>query len=458
MILSAMLIMGLLFGVDIPTSSHASQDTRSKIQGTSPQTPQGVCQGFTDVPAHEYFCLSLISLTTRGAVSGYSTSPPCTTGTPCFRPYENVSRQQFSKMLVVYFQWPINTSGGPHFTDVLPGSTFYDYIETAYNRQIMTGYTTSPPCTTGVPCFMPGNSVTRGQMAKMVSNAAGFNDSVTGRTPSYYDVPSGDPFFVYVERLVMHNVVNQYPPGASPQPSCGSATLPCFFLGNSALRADTVIHLATGWARMVGNTQQGSFNNGQVLPYKGGPYPTYDGVWVYMTTPDPTTYNGQWQAGPVGVGDRYNGHYIESGPQKKCDPFCNIHPYGTWNDGGTGHGYYWDTNTNLAGGSTYAYKSLYFGGTGGQWQSQFCSSGCQGLVTSGDLGFRLPYVIAGGESNDMSVRFGSLTASAAQASINGVWNFWCYNPALTPFRTLDGKTNGNTTPGACSNYGWTVTY
>jgi hypothetical protein len=63
---------------------------------------------------------------------------------------------------MVKYGWQINTSGGPHFSDVPPEQPFYAYIETAYNRQIVTGYGSS---------FLPGNDTTRGQFAKMLSQA-----------------------------------------------------------------------------------------------------------------------------------------------------------------------------------------------------------------------------------------------------------------------------------------------
>lgn len=148
--------------------SGASVDSGSLAQVARPEHPQGVCRNFVDVPAHEYFCLSTAKLLDRGAVDGYNTNPPCTSGIPCFMPYNNVTRGQFSKMLVLYFQMPIDTAGGPHFRDVSPQHEFYRYIETAYNRGIISGYADGT--------FRPGNNVTRGQMAKIVSNSAGFND------------------------------------------------------------------------------------------------------------------------------------------------------------------------------------------------------------------------------------------------------------------------------------------
>ena len=59
--------------------------------------------------------------------------------------------------------WTIDTSGGPHFTDVPASQTFYTYIETAYHHAIISGYADGT--------FRPGNNATRGQIAKIVYNA-----------------------------------------------------------------------------------------------------------------------------------------------------------------------------------------------------------------------------------------------------------------------------------------------
>ena len=57
------------------------------------------------------------------------------------------------------------------FTDVPYGSPFWLYVERAAAHGVIAGYTSSPPCTTGVPCFMAGNNVTRGQTSKFIANA-----------------------------------------------------------------------------------------------------------------------------------------------------------------------------------------------------------------------------------------------------------------------------------------------
>ncbi|MGA7730454.1 MAG: S-layer homology domain-containing protein, partial [Chloroflexia bacterium] len=68
-----------------------------------------------------------------------------------------------------------DTPGPQQFEDVLPGSTFYDWIWRLADRGIMSGYPCGGP---GEPCnppdnrpyFRPGNNATRGQASKIVAN------------------------------------------------------------------------------------------------------------------------------------------------------------------------------------------------------------------------------------------------------------------------------------------------
>ena len=69
--------------------------------------------------------------------------------------------------------WNPNVAGGPHFRDVPTTDPFYEYIETAYNRYILSGYS----CGSGCLEFRPNANATRGQICKIVYNA------VTGPKP-----------------------------------------------------------------------------------------------------------------------------------------------------------------------------------------------------------------------------------------------------------------------------------
>jgi hypothetical protein len=107
------------------------------------------------------------------------------------------------------------------------GSTFYIYIRCLACRGIVSGYSDGT--------FRPNNNITRGQIAKMVSNAAGFNDDVTGRW-TYHDVPSTQTFWTWIERLTIHQVMSGYPCGRPNEP-CDPENRPFFRLGNAATRS-----------------------------------------------------------------------------------------------------------------------------------------------------------------------------------------------------------------------------
>ncbi len=120
------------------------------------------------------------------------------------------------------------------FTDVAPGSTFWEFVERVYLHGVVGGYGTNPPCTTGVPCFLPGNSVTRGQIAKFVSNAANYTDPIPPSQQTFTDVAPGSTFWEVVERVYLHGVVAGY----SSSPPCTTG-VPCFLPGNNVTRGQT---------------------------------------------------------------------------------------------------------------------------------------------------------------------------------------------------------------------------
>src|SRR5437588_10190403 len=104
------------------------------------------------------------------------------------------------------------------FSDVLVGSTFYPYIHCLACRGIINGY---PDGT-----FKPNNNVTRGQLSKIISNAAGFSDAQT--TQMFQDVPVGSTFQVYIGRLASRGYIGGYPCGGAGEPCVPPANLPYF--------------------------------------------------------------------------------------------------------------------------------------------------------------------------------------------------------------------------------------
>jgi hypothetical protein len=151
---------------------------------------------FSDVAFNHYAYEPVYDLGTHHIVNGYAD------GT--FRPNAPTTRAQVAKMVVLTVGWPINTTGGPHFTDVQVGSTFYDYIETAYNHGIISGYVDGT--------FHPGANVTRGQLMKIVAGAAGWKINTTGG-PHFTDVPVGSTFYNYIETAYNNGFINGYDDG-----------------------------------------------------------------------------------------------------------------------------------------------------------------------------------------------------------------------------------------------------
>jgi hypothetical protein len=156
---------------------------------------------FSDVHPSDYFYEDVRCVYCLGAVSGYSD------GT--FRPFNNTTRGQMTKIIVLALRIPIATpTGTPTFNDVPSGSAFYDYVETAAANGIVSGYTDGS--------FRPNAYVTRGQLSKIVVTAANHVYGWTILNPptaTFSDVPPGSAFYTYVETAVCHGVISGYSDG-----------------------------------------------------------------------------------------------------------------------------------------------------------------------------------------------------------------------------------------------------
>jgi beta propeller repeat protein len=152
--------------------------------------------GYSDVHAGDYFAIPVQGLACVGAINGYSD------GT--FRPYNPTTRAQLCKIVVLGEGLTLNTSGGPHFSDVPVGSTFYNVIETAYHRGIISGYSDGT--------FQPGALVTRGQLSKIIVVAQGWTQDTSGG-PHFSDVPVGNIFYPFVETAYHHGIISGYSDG-----------------------------------------------------------------------------------------------------------------------------------------------------------------------------------------------------------------------------------------------------
>jgi hypothetical protein len=108
-------------------------------------------------------------------------------------------------------------------------------------RGILGGYTCGGP---GEPCdanhnsyFRPGALITRGQIAKIVSNSAAFVDD-PGPTPpqQYEDVAAANPFYLFIYRLTLHHDISGYTCGGVGEPCVPPANRPYFRYGANASR------------------------------------------------------------------------------------------------------------------------------------------------------------------------------------------------------------------------------
>ncbi|MDQ5826406.1 MAG: S-layer homology domain-containing protein [Chloroflexota bacterium] len=108
------------------------------------------------------------------------------------------------------------------FADAGPGTPFYEYVRCLACRDVLSGYSGAANCPNGSPCFRPNDNITRGQIAKIVSNAAGYSDAIPEDQQSFKDVPSSSPFWLYIERVRAHGAISGYPCGGAGEPCPGT--------------------------------------------------------------------------------------------------------------------------------------------------------------------------------------------------------------------------------------------
>lgn len=188
---------------------------------------------FWDVPTDfwAYEFIEYLASASPPAINGYAD------GT--FRPNNDTTRAQLTKIVALGFNLAPITPTTPRFADVPTNSTFYTYVETAAEHGLITGYPCGGP---GEPCdpqerpyFRPNANVTRAQISKIVVIAAGWSLNVPN-TASFTDVPVGSTFFSYVETAYRHQILGGYECGAPNEP-CDVESRPYFRPGNNATRA-----------------------------------------------------------------------------------------------------------------------------------------------------------------------------------------------------------------------------
>jgi hypothetical protein len=151
---------------------------------------------FSDVGESDYFYIPVRYLFCAGVISGYAD------GT--FRPYNNTTRGQLCKIIVLAEGWPADCPPIGHFSDVPPSNAFFCFIETAYARNIISGYADGT--------FRPYNNVTRGQLSKIIVLAETWPLECPVE-PHFTDVPTTSSFYCYIETAYARNIISGYSDG-----------------------------------------------------------------------------------------------------------------------------------------------------------------------------------------------------------------------------------------------------
>ncbi|MEO8288836.1 MAG: S-layer homology domain-containing protein [Chloroflexota bacterium] len=223
----------------VGTSTPLATVTSATSTAIATATPTACTITFTDVPEGSTFYPFIRCLACRGIINGY---PEDNT----FRPNNPVSRGQLAK-IVSNSAGFTDPAGAQIFEDVLSGSTFYDFVQRLASRGYMSGYpcgSPGEPCGSGnLPYFRSNANATRGQISKIVSNAAGFTEPAGAQ--AFEDVLPGSTFYDFIQRLASRNIMSGYPCGSPGEP-CGTGNLPYFRPDANATRGQT--------AKIVGNT------------------------------------------------------------------------------------------------------------------------------------------------------------------------------------------------------------
>jgi hypothetical protein len=184
----------VVFKIDSP-EEHCHPSKKSPEIQPCPVTPT-CALGFPDVPVNSTFYPEIMGMKAVGAVSGFADGS--------FRPSATINRGQIAKMVVIAFGLGNIGGSDQHFSDVRVGSTYYTYIESAYSRGLITGY--------GDGTFRPYDRVTRGQIAKIVVQAAGYV-LVTPARATFSDVPTNHVFYKYIETAYSHQILSGFGDG-----------------------------------------------------------------------------------------------------------------------------------------------------------------------------------------------------------------------------------------------------
>ncbi len=224
--------------ISCPPSPTPIRSATPSVTSSSPSvTPAATSTAcpiqFPDVPQGSTFYPFIRCLACRGIINGYADGS--------FKPNNNVTRGQLSKIISNAASFS-DAQTTQMFQDVPVGSTFQVFIGRLASRGQIGGYRCGGA---GEPCFVPANlpyfrpnaNATRGQIAKIDANAAGFSNTPSGQ--QFEDVCPGSTYYTYTYRLVSRSIMGGYSCGGVGEPCILPANLPYFRPNANATRGQT---------------------------------------------------------------------------------------------------------------------------------------------------------------------------------------------------------------------------
>lgn len=179
------------FVVGVVASSFSGLNTEASIMNSYTSLLE---TGFRDVPLDSPFSRNIISLREANVISGFPDST--------FRPAQRVTRAEMSKFIFNGFEIEQNLSCAP-FPDVNSSNGFFRFVTSLRCNNIIAGFPDG--------LYRPDNSVTRGEMAKFIVNAAGFK--VNASAGFFPDAPTGNTFASEISTLKCLGVVRGFEDG-----------------------------------------------------------------------------------------------------------------------------------------------------------------------------------------------------------------------------------------------------
>ncbi len=202
-------------GTPIATNTFAPSSTPTNTPNptytpttTVTTTPTDCPNPFVDISGNVFY-IAIHYLNCRGVISGSNPTH--------YSPAGTATRGQFAKIVVLGFglQLYTPTGGTQDFTDV-PSSYFaYTYIETGLYYGVLSGFD-QPNCAAHnaqYPCYLPNIPITRGQLTKLVVNAAHYPLYTPTNGQTFSDVPPTNVFYASIETAAHKGVIAGYPDG-----------------------------------------------------------------------------------------------------------------------------------------------------------------------------------------------------------------------------------------------------